>query len=97
VVVHAVCVGCDLIITRKSETEAQMVAGFASRRPEIIGNEYLVFGTLDRKDWRQSLQGNLSQKQTIVRVRIFKDVWNFEVVPAHWAPAPEKRRPKRKR
>jgi hypothetical protein len=84
------CVGCDLIIVKRSALEAQMAHGFESIRPEVIGNEYFAVGTLDRKDWRQSLQGKLSQKQAIDRVRIFKDTWGFEVVPAHWAPTPEK-------
>ncbi len=91
------CVGCDLIIVRRSEIEAQMIGGFAARRPEIIGNEFLVFGTLDRKDWRQSQQSNLSQQQAIDRVRIFKNVLNFKPAYPAWGLTPEGHRRKRKR
>jgi len=41
------CPPCDLIIAKQTEIEPLMAAGFEERRPEIVGNEYLVVGTMD--------------------------------------------------
>src|SRR6266511_2521380 len=47
------CPYCDLIIARQREIESLMAALFETRRPEVVGNKYLVVGTLDRADWKQ--------------------------------------------
>jgi len=54
--------------------------------PDTIGNEYLVFGTIDRKDWKNGLTGKISQQEAIKRTYPFKDVWKFEVSPGWWYP-----------
>ena len=78
------CVKCDLIITKKSELESLMVASFEQSKPEIIGNNYLVMGVAERRDWLESKKGNISQSETIERILVFKDVLNFENVHAGW-------------
>src|SRR5215469_11145943 len=47
------CPTCELLIAHQDEVEAQLVAIFAERQPEMIGNEYLVIGTLERSDWKR--------------------------------------------
>ena len=86
------CTRCDLIIAKKSELEALMAAPFEQRRPEIVGNEYFVFGVLERNDWRQSNKGGLSESETIERVLVFKQVLKFEVLPGGWYPDPDRQR-----
>ena len=44
------CPACDLIIGNKSAIEHFLAASFSQVNPEIIGNEYLVMGTLDKRD-----------------------------------------------
>ena len=61
-----------------------MVACFEQSKPEIIGNNYLVMGVAERRDWLESKKGNISQSETIERVLVFKDVLNFELVRAGW-------------
>ncbi|MFQ6036170.1 MAG: hypothetical protein ACE5NM_10060 [Sedimentisphaerales bacterium] len=72
------CTKCDLIVARKSEVEALMTACFEDKNPEIIGNEYLVMGTLEKRDWRARDTMNEDPEETIKRMFVFKDVWNFE-------------------
>ena len=91
------CERCDLIIARKSEVEPLMTTTFEQRAPEIIGNDYLVFGVLERKDWLESTKGKLSEGDTIERVIVFKDVLHFKVIPAGWYYDPEARGSKRQR
>jgi hypothetical protein len=59
-----------------------------------VGNEYLVFGVLEREDWRESRQREMTDAETVERIVPFKDVWNFKVIPAGWYPDP-KAHPKR--
>jgi len=78
------CVKCDLIIAKKSEVESLMAACFEQPMPEIIGNNYLVMGVAERRDWLDSKKGKMPQSETIERMLVFKDVLNFELVRAGW-------------
>ena len=78
------CPSCDLIIAKKSKLESLMVASFEHARPEIIGNDYLVIGVVNRENWRESQQGQLYDHEIIERVLAFKDVWDFELAHAGW-------------
>jgi hypothetical protein len=78
------CPNCDLIIVRKSELECSLSMGLSEIKPEIIGNRYLVMGTVDRKDWREGNKGQMEPAETIERMYVLKDVLNFEVIPAGW-------------
>ena len=80
------CPKCDLIIVKKQEIESLMTASFMEENPQIVGNDYLVIGTLSRQDWKQGSQGSLSPKEIIERMYVFEDKWNFEVIPAGWYP-----------
>ena len=74
------CTQCDLIIVKKQELESFMA------NAQVMGNDYLVMGTLDRQDWRQGSKGLLSPKDIIERMYIFEDQWHFKVIPAGWYP-----------
>ena len=78
------CVKCDLIIAKKSEVESLMAARFEESKPDIIGNDYLVMGVAERRDWLEGRKGKMPQSETLERILVFKDVLDFEVVPAGW-------------
>jgi len=78
------CTKCDLIITKKSELESLMAACFEQSNPQIIGNNYLVMGVAERRDWREGKKGKMLQGETIERMLVFKDVLNFEPVHPGW-------------
>ena len=80
------CVGCNLIIARRSEVESLMAAAFEQRDPAIIGNKYVVVGTLPREVWRASDNGDMRAADTLDRTHIFKDVWEFDLVAGGWGP-----------
>ena len=80
------CPSCDLIITKQSELEHLLATGFSQINSNIIGNNYLVIGTVDRKDWREGNEQQIEPAETIKKMYVFKDVWNFEVIPAGWYP-----------
>ncbi|WP_013321071.1 hypothetical protein [Gloeothece verrucosa] len=83
------CPYCELIIAKKQEIEALMTIGFSQDNPQIVGNNYLVMGTIERQDWKQGNQGALSSNDILDRMYIFKDQWDFEVIPAGWYPNDE--------
>jgi len=80
------CAGCDLIIARKPEVESLMAAICEDKNPEIIGNDYLIVGTLEKRDWRarNSIGDDV---ETIERMCVFKGVWDFEPACHSWYPA----------
>ena len=73
------CLHCDLIIVRKTEVESLLVAAFEQTLPDIIGNPYLVLGTLERRDWKKGKQNEMRPIETVERMSIFKNVWHFEI------------------
>ena len=90
------CVKCDLIIAKKSELESLMVACFEESKPEIMGNNYLVMGVAERGDWLEGKKGKMPQGEIIERMFVFKDVLNFEIVPAGWYREGENESPRRR-
>jgi hypothetical protein len=78
------CPSCDLIIAKKQEIEPYMAFELSQSHPEVVGNNYSVMGTLDRKDWKEGNQNLISSSEMIQRVYVFKDVLYFQVIPAGW-------------
>lgn len=83
------CPHCDLIIAEKSELESLISTAFEKSKPEIVKNNYLVFGTLEKADYRQISNSESNPDELIQRTYVFKDVWNFEAIPAEWYPPDE--------
>ena len=76
------CRTCDLIIARQSELERMMVVCLEDVKPDVIGNDYVTIGVLERKDRREARKGQISQGQAVERVHVFKDVLHFEPMPS---------------
>ena len=81
------CEGCDLIIARRSEVESLMAAAFERRDPMIVGNEYLVVGTLPRRLWHARDNAGMRPVDMLDQTEIFREVWKFELVGGGWGPA----------
>jgi hypothetical protein len=80
------CLGCDLIIVKQAELENLLVSICEQYAPDIIGNEYLVLGTMDRKDWKDAQAGKMSHQEAVKCAYPFENAWKFEVRPAGWYP-----------
>ena len=78
------CPSCDLIIAKKQEIESFLALTLNS---QLSLDDYLAIGTVERKDWVQGNKGSLSPLEIMERMYVFKDVWDFEVIPAGWYPA----------
>jgi len=76
------CPACDLIIAHQDEIETQLTILFSERAPDLVGNDYLVIGTMDRAVWRQSLKDPIPIGELLDNVHIFRQVLRFE--PEHY-------------
>lgn len=78
------CVKCDLIIAKQSEVESLMIVCLEEINPDVIGNNYLAMGVVDRKDWKEGNEGKLDSVQILDCVYFFKDMLKFELIPGGW-------------
>jgi hypothetical protein len=68
------CAHCDLIIAQKDELEEQLALLFKQHDPALIGNEYLVMGTLDHDFWERGRQTPLSILEMVSKLYVFQEV-----------------------
>ena len=52
------CTRCEVIIAHQDELEAELANQFWSVAPEVIGNNYIALGTVDKRFWQRGLQGS---------------------------------------
>ena len=72
------CSQCDLLIAHHEELDEIITRAFTDLNPEIVGNKYLVIGTLDRADWKRIDQQKLPLQDSIEALHDFKAVVIFK-------------------
>jgi 5-methylcytosine-specific restriction endonuclease McrA len=50
------CRDCDLLIAHKHEIEYYLTALFIEQAPEVVGNDYLAIGTVEKSVWKEGLK-----------------------------------------
>jgi YgiT-type zinc finger domain-containing protein len=75
------CPDCDLLILHQDVVEDLMVRAFQERDPSLIGNDYLIIGTVERRGWREG-----DPKTLLANLHDFREVVTFQLEPG-WAPA----------
>jgi hypothetical protein len=83
------CPSCDLLILHQDKLEEMLVAALLPHNPDVIGNDYLVLGTVERKAWREARKQKDSGQTSLDNLHDFKEVVDVEVIPAGWGPAEE--------
>jgi hypothetical protein len=78
------CPHCDLLVAHQDEIEGLLANLFAERDPSIIGNDYLVMGTVERAFWRESMGTPKSPAETLDHLHDFKEVWSLKLRPGGW-------------
>ena len=74
------CPDCDLLIVHQDQLESLLTAIFEEANPQMIGNDYLVMGTVDRADWKEGVQNKDSIQKTFDRMHDFKEAVTFKLV-----------------
>ena len=72
------CPYCDLLIAHKDDLEYLLAQIFTIHNPQVVGNDYLVIGTLDRPDWKRIEQQHLPGTEILEVLHDFKDVVTFK-------------------
>ncbi len=80
------CTPCDLVMVHQDELEHELVVAFEPRNPDAIGNDYMVFGTMDKKVWRKSLEGE-AIPDPLSHVADFEKELDLHYDPGGWRPA----------
>jgi hypothetical protein len=72
------CPNCDLLIAHQDEIEDVLVRIFTTLDPEIVGNDYLVIGTVEKATWKRTMQSQLPLEVTLDALHDFKEVVSFK-------------------
>ena len=80
------CPDDDLLILHKDKLEPLLAAAVAQHDPELIGNDYLVLGTLERSALRQMAAAALTFDETFDAMHDFTQRHNIE--PGQYACVP---------
>ena len=83
------CPDCDLLIAHQDVIEHLLASMFDERDPSVIGNDYLVMGTVERKAWREGMKTPKGIEEMRENLHDFKEVRTVEYRPAGWYPAEE--------
>jgi hypothetical protein len=82
------CSRCELIMAHQDELEAQLAYSFGQIAPGVIGNEYLVVGTIETKVWQEGLKGKEQPlAEMLQHVADFKRTYELDYQPGGWYPA----------
>lgn len=70
------CKDCDLLIAHKHDLEHILTNMFRQNDPNVIGNEYLIFGTLEKTSWRKGLNEPQATSDTFSHASDFAEHYN---------------------
>ncbi len=73
------CPRCDLLIAHQDDVEHFLASFFTEQMPDVVGNEYLVIGTLDRPAWKRGTQQQLTMQEMVEALHDFKEVVTFKL------------------
>lgn len=80
------CTDCDLIILHEDKVETLMVLTFEKTAPHIIGNDYLILGTVERNQFHKASKEGGTSKDFFDNLHDFKEVVTFEPNYRVWLP-----------
>ncbi len=73
------CPHCDLLIAHQDDVEHVLASIFTQQKPEVVGNEYLVLGTLDKPVWKRGTQQQMTLQEMLEALHDFKEVVTFKL------------------
>lgn len=69
------CRACDLLIAHKHEIELLLTDMFRQMDPSMIGNDYLIMGTMDKAAWRRNATQPVPPNQAFASIHDFNTVY----------------------
>jgi len=82
------CPRCEFIIAHQDELEGELAYFFERHCPDLVGNDYLVLGTVRLKAWKEGAHGKgTTLGQLLDDVADFQKVLTLEVDGGGWFPS----------
>ena len=83
------CPRCEMIMAHQDELEGEMAMAFDRLKPEVVGNDYLVLGTVDMKVWKAAMKGDAPPPldEALDHTADFKKYYDLDFDPGGWRPA----------
>lgn len=83
------CPNCDLLILHLDKVKELLTAAMLGLRPDFIGNDYLVIGTVERKGWLEARKNPHGLRSIFRYLHDFQEHVTFEIAHYGWGPAEE--------
>jgi len=85
------CRHCDLLVAHKHEIEHLLYGLFLELDSGAIGNDYLVYGTLEKAHWRESTKRPMPPAEALKRAFRFETCYEeLRCTQAGWYPRGQK-------
>jgi len=78
------CRRCEMLIGHKHEIEHYLTEMFLKINPEVIGNYYLIFGTVEKKGWRENMKHPKQLNEMRQYIHEFKSYQNIRMTIGGW-------------
>ena len=74
-------------MVHQDELEAELAYNFERVAPDVVGNEYMVLGTIEKKVWKEGLNGKSRPLVEMLKyVADFKRYYDLGYEPGVWYP-----------
>jgi hypothetical protein len=84
------CSRCAMLMVQRAELEAELAHGLSQIAPQVIAKHYLVLGTMEKKIWREGLDGEGKPLTgMLAHVADFKRQYELQYESGGWYPAPK--------
>ncbi len=83
------CPDCDLLIVHRDLLEKLLAALFSERDPSVIGNDYLIIGTVERQAWREGMKQPQPLVEILAQAHDFKSHSIIQMTVEGWFPEDE--------
>ncbi len=80
------CSRCNRLIGHKHEIEFHLTETFLKLKPEIVGNSYLIIGTMGKQAWRENMRKPKPLQELLAHTSDFKDFEEIRMTMGGWFP-----------
>lgn len=81
---HRYCRRCNTLIGHKHEIEQLLLDLFSQHNQDVVGNRYVIIGTMEMKAWREELNRQLSVSEARAHIHDLKTNEELRMTMAGW-------------
>ncbi len=78
------CKQCDLLIGHQHEIEHHLTKLFSKLNPSIVGNEYLIIGSVNKSTWQKSTKQTLLISEIVESTHDFISYEKLQMTMSGW-------------